>query len=123
MGVTGVIAALGDTLFPASSLAAGISQDLDRTSNILVRMRVFHPALAAGAGALLVFYALWAAATYPQCRRWAWTLSALVGAQVAAGILNLLLLAPVGMQLTHLLLADLLWISLVLVAASTLAED
>jgi hypothetical protein len=33
---------------------------------------------------------------------------------------NLLLLAPVWMQLVHLLLADLLWIALVLLSAATL---
>jgi len=35
-------------------------------------------------------------------------------------VLNLLLLAPIWMQIVHLLLADLLWISLVLLAAETL---
>ena len=38
-----------------------------------------------------------------------------------AGATNLLLLAPGWMQLVHLLLADLLWISLVLLCAGTLA--
>ena len=37
-------------------------------------------------------------------------------AQLCAGALNLLLLAPVWMQITHLLLADLVWIALVLLA-------
>jgi heme A synthase len=46
---------------------------------------------------------------------------AALGAQIAAGIINLLLLAPVWIQLLHLLLADLLWIALVLLCASTLA--
>jgi heme A synthase len=37
-------------------------------------------------------------------------------AQLCAGALNLLLLAPVWMQIAHLLLADLVWIALVLLA-------
>jgi len=41
--------------------------------------------------------------------------------QLLAGLVNLVLLAPVWMQLVHLLLADLLWIVLVLLAAATLA--
>jgi heme A synthase len=122
MGVTGVIAALGDTLFPARSLAEGFSQDRNPASNLLVRMRVFHPALATGTGALLLFYALWAAAHHRLARKSAWALGILVGLQVAAGLLNLVLLAPVGMQLLHLLLADLLWIALILTAASTLSD-
>jgi heme A synthase len=44
----------------------------------------------------------------------------LVFAQLAAGTLNLTLLAPVWLQLLHLLLADLLWITLVLLAAERL---
>jgi len=35
-----------------------------------------------------------------------------------AGMINLGLLAPVWMQLVHLLLADLVWIALVLLAAA-----
>jgi heme A synthase len=46
----------------------------------------------------------------------------LIIAQLAAGILNFLLLAPIWMQLTHLFVADLLWISLVLFSASALEK-
>jgi heme A synthase len=42
----------------------------------------------------------------------------LVWIQLLAGLLNFLLQAPVWMQLVHLLIADLLWISLVLLCAS-----
>jgi hypothetical protein len=37
-----------------------------------------------------------------------------------AGVVNVLLLAPVWMQIVHLLLADVLWITLVLLSAATL---
>jgi hypothetical protein len=39
-------------------------------------------------------------------------------AQLLAGVLNLLLLAPIGMQLAHLLLANLLWIALVVLCGT-----
>jgi heme A synthase len=45
----------------------------------------------------------------------------LVAAQIAAGVINLILLAPIPMQLLHLLLADLLWIALVLLCAARIA--
>ena len=48
---------------------------------------------------------------------------ALVGLQFAAGLLNAALLAPVWLQLVHLLLADLLWLALVLLSASSLARE
>jgi heme A synthase len=46
---------------------------------------------------------------------------ALSGLQLVAGLTNVLLLAPIWMQLVHLLLADAVWISLVLLGAQALA--
>ena len=120
LGVSGAIAALGDTLFPASSLAAGLAQDLDPAANIFLRLRLFHPAIAAAVGVWLLFYAVSSASRRPDVGGRAWNLMALVGAQIVAGVVNLLLLAPVWMQIVHLLLADLLWIALVLLSAATL---
>jgi heme A synthase len=120
LGVSGAIAALGDTLFPASSLAAGLAQDLDPAANIFLRLRLFHPVMAAAVGAWLLFYAVSSASRRPDVAGRAWSLTALLGAQVVAGVVNLLLLAPVWMQIVHLLLADLLWIALVLLSAATL---
>ena len=120
LGISGAIAALGDTLFPVSSLAAGLAQDLDPAANVFLRLRVFHPLIATVVGAWLLFYAVSSAARRPDVGGQAYRLLALVGAQIAAGVLNLLLLAPVWMQIVHLLLADLLWIALVLFSAATL---
>ena len=120
LGVSGAIAALGDTLFPASSLAAGLAQDLDPAANIFLRLRIFHPMIAVAVGAWLLFYAVSSASRRPDIAGRAWNLVALLAAQVLAGLLNLLLLAPVWMQIVHLLLADLLWIALVLLSAATL---
>ena len=116
LGVSGVIAALGDTLYPAQSLAAGFAQDLDPAANLFVRLRGLHPIVAVCTGAWLIFFAV------SSARKLGWVLVMAVGAQLLAGVVNLLLLAPVWMQLVHLLLADLLWIALVLLCASTLAE-
>jgi heme A synthase len=122
MGVTGAIAALGDTLFPAQSLAAGFAQDLDPAANIFLRLRILHPMIAAGAAAWLIFYAVTGAARGGTARRFAWGVGGLLAAQLTAGILNLVLLAPVWLQMLHLLIADLLWITLVLLCASVLTD-
>jgi heme A synthase len=117
LGISGVIAALGDTLFPARSLQAGLAQDLDATANVLLRLRLWHPLIAGITAAWIAFYA----ASGPRNVRLAWTVGALLTAQLAAGLTNLVLLAPVWMQMVHLLLADCLWISLVLLCAANLA--
>jgi len=118
LSVSGAIAALGDTLFPAASLAAGLAQDWDPAANIFLRLRALHPLIAAGAGAWLLFFAVSMASRRPGVRTLAWTMTACLGAQLLAGAVNLVLLAPVWMQMVHLLLADLLWISLVVLCAS-----
>jgi cytochrome c oxidase assembly protein subunit 15 len=46
VGVTGSLAALGDTLFPASSLSLAMAQDFSSASTWLVRWRWMHPAAA-----------------------------------------------------------------------------
>jgi cytochrome c oxidase assembly protein subunit 15 len=123
VGKSGAIAALGDTLYPAQSLLGGLAQDLSPTASFLVKLRVAHPVLAL-AGALVVAFV---AARVLQStddrvtRRTAWTLPALAVLQVGAGLANVALLAPVWMQIVHLLLADALWIAFVLLAARSLA--
>jgi cytochrome c oxidase assembly protein subunit 15 len=123
VGKSGAIAALGDTLYPAQSLLAGLAQDLSPTASVLVRLRILHPLLAV-AGTLVVALAAARAlqATDDDAvRRWAWVAALLALVQMGAGLLNLVLLAPVWMQIVHLLLADAVWIALVLLAARTLA--
>ena len=120
LGVSGAIAALGDTLFPAPSLAAGFALDFDPAANLFVRLRVWHPLIAACGSAWMLYYALAGAPTGPPGRRLSYCVLGLVASQLGAGVLNLLLLAPVGMQLIHLLLADLLWVALVLFTAERL---
>ena len=111
LAMSGVIAALGDTLFPARSLAEGFRQDLDPAASVFLRLRLLHPMLAVVTAACLVFYAL----LYRG-----WTLLGLVALQVTAGAVNLVLLAPIWMQMVHLLLADLVWIALILLCAFTM---
>jgi heme A synthase len=43
--------------------------------------------------------------------------------QLLVGIFNVALLAPIGMQIIHLLMADAVWLALVLLAASALGVD
>ena len=123
VGATGAIAALGDTLFPARSLGEGLRADLSPTAHLLVRLRVIHPFVAVGVGAFLLALARWTARERPDAAstRLAGAVSLLVVVQLVAGVVNVALLAPVWMQLLHLLLADLLWIALVLLAAAALA--
>lgn len=123
LGVSGAITALGDTLFPAGSLAEGIQQDFAATAHFLVRLRVWHPVVAVVVGLYLAIIAGIYHSQFqdPRIRRLTRAIQVTFITQLIAGFINVLLLAPVWMQMVHLLLADLLWILLVLTSASLLA--
>jgi len=123
IGKSGAVAALGDTLYPAQSVLGGLAQDVSSTAHFLVQLRIAHPILAL-AGALLVAFAasrVLQATDDAGARSAAWAVSALALLQLGGGLLNLALLAPVWMQIVHLLLADLLWIAFVLLAVRALS--
>jgi heme a synthase len=124
VAASGAVAALGDTLFPAGSLAAGVRQDLSPASHFLLRLRVLHPLLAVAVAAYLLFLPqlVRAARLGRTPRKLGTAVSLLALVQLAVGAANLGLLAPVALQLLHLLLADLLWISVVLFGAAALAD-
>lgn len=119
---SGAVTALGDTLFPSASLQEGLAADLSRTAHVLVRLRTIHPVLAVMT-ALYLAPSVWRFADRrPLNRPVAHVLIALLGGQLALGGLNVLLLAPVWLQLVHLLVADAIWVAYVLLAADVLAS-
>jgi heme a synthase len=115
VGVSGSLAALGDTLFPASSLRAAVEQDLSSSSPLLLRLRGVHPVSAVIAGALVIWLVI--QARRRGSGRLGRAVVALLGVQFVLGVLDLVLLAPVWMQIVHLLAADLYWVALVTLAA------
>lgn len=123
-GASGAVAALGDTLFPSTSLAQALRQDLSATGHLLIRLRLLHPAIAVTAGLLTLLLTL-APAVYHSAgwKIWGRGTAGLVFAQWIAGLANVVLLAPVWMQIVHLLVADLLWIAFVMLAASALTTE
>jgi heme A synthase len=120
VAVSGVIAALGDTLFPAASVASGMRQEFSQSASALLRLRVLHPVVAVVGGVILLAAAVMAmrSGRAPAVRMGA-ILAGLVLVQLAAGAINIVLLAPVWMQILHLLLANLLWIALVVMTLET----
>jgi heme A synthase len=125
LGMSGAVTALGDTLFPVSSLAEGEAQTFSESAHLFVRLRIWHPTLAVVVGAVVVVAALLAARRGREelTRRAANAAIVLFAVQLAVGVVNVWLLAPVGLQILHLLLTDLIWIALVLLAASVFAES
>jgi len=125
VGMSVAIAALGDTLFPSQSLAEGVRRDFSAGAHLFVRLRVLHPFFAVAGAAMMLVTATALRILRPSraVRVLSHGLTALVAMQVAAGLANVALLAPIWMQIVHLLLADAVWIALVLLGASALAAS
>lgn len=124
VSTSGSVAALSSMLFPSGTLAEGISKDFSTTSNVLLRLRLSHPIMAVLTSVYLLLLAGWMktrSRIQPSVTRWSSVLSVIVLIQIAFGAATLLMLAPIVMQVGHLLLADLLWISFVLMAANFFA--
>jgi heme A synthase len=122
-GASGAVAALGDTLFPAQSLTASLRDDLSFTSHMLIRLRIFHPVLAVVAAAVVGICAARLGRSGPAPnRRGVRIITGIALGQIALGFFNVIMLAPVWLQLAHLLVADVLWIGFVLLGAHTLTD-
>jgi heme A synthase len=100
VSVTGAIAALSDTLLPD-------------TPQGLLQLRPLHPFVALAGGVFVLF------AAHRRATAARFAVLGLVFLQWIAGALNIVLLAPVWMQIVHLLVADLLWLTVVILVVQT----
>ncbi|MFW2339670.1 MAG: COX15/CtaA family protein [Acidimicrobiia bacterium] len=125
ISATGGVTALADTLFPSESIADGLSEAVGDAEHFLTRLRVIHPVVAVALGA----FTGWVAWTFGVdadkrvTQRLAMIIIGMVAVQFFVGMANIVLGTPVWLQLTHLTLADLLWLALVFFGASSLELD
>jgi heme A synthase len=112
VGAFGAITALGNTLFPSDSLAAGMAMDFDPEAPFLIRLRVYHPALAILTAVLwIVLLTKWKELS--DMAPWPQISFATFFIALGFGAINWLLMAPHWGALLHLFLADALWMILV----------
>lgn len=119
LGASGAVTALGDTLV----LAAGLRPEDSPLVAQLVGLRIYHPLIAFATGGLvwLVFRLAQSHNPSPLLNRTGFFLLAAFVVQLLLGGMNVVLKAPVWLQLVHLLVADTIWILFVLLAAQALA--
>ncbi|MBC8101497.1 MAG: protoheme IX farnesyltransferase [Cytophagales bacterium] len=122
LGVSGSVTALGDTLFPAQNHEEAMRQSLAPGAHFLQKLRILHPSIAGSVGLYLLLIAGLVGHLRPsaQTKRYATAIYGLFFVQMGVGFLNVLLAAPVWMQLVHLLLADLVWIAVTLFSAAAM---
>jgi heme A synthase len=124
VGSTGALNAIADAVFPADSVASGISDEFGPTAPALLRLRIVHPVIAVAGGMFVAWIATkFALSKSSTTRRLAAAVMLVVLSQVFIGIANIFLLTPLGVQVIHLMVADALWILFVLLGAMVLSED
>lgn len=121
-GITGTVAALADTLFPATSLRSSLAQDFSSGTPALLRFRLLHPAVAAVAACYVLWVIFRSSTGRNRFSQPAIALIILLFVQVGIGMMNVLLLVPVWLQIAHLFVADVLWTLLVLASADLVLE-
>ena len=112
-GATGSITALADVLYPSASFIEGFLDDFDRTSEVLTRLRIFHPVVST-----ILSIALYIESKQLQKRFDINTnfLKFLIFAAVFLGVANVLSNTVLFLSIFHLALADLLWITYIYVS-------
>lgn len=124
LGMAGAVTALGDLLFrpEGGTPLDTVRRDFGSAATLIENLRVLHPLLAV----LTSAYLIWMAARLRRLRpsaavtRWGLALAGVIGAQVLVGFANVALRAPDWMQLTHLLLACIMWLVTVLLCYEAL---
>ena len=113
LGMAGAWAALSSTLYPAENFAESFRHELAEGAPLMMRLRSLHPIFAVLYG---TFICVWLYKSFSiaegflknaylqTCALWAFA--------ILVGMLTLLLGSPLVLKLTHLLLAHLIWISL-----------
>jgi cytochrome c oxidase assembly protein subunit 15 len=123
LSAAGAITALGDTLFLSGSLARTVGEE-NAAQHFLVQLRVIHPVLAVIVSALLAYLCinLMNRSLSPVISRLGGIALGLIGLQMLVGLLTIVLRAPLFLQMSHLLLADTMWIIMLLLTFEVLAE-
>jgi heme A synthase len=125
LGASGAVTALGDTLFPVATVAEGIQREFAATAHYLLRLRVLHPPIAILVGIYAASFGWRLQKQFPSksTTTAAKILVALVAVQFGLGFLNIWLLAPIWLQLVHLLMTSLIWITYILTSVSGLVSS
>lgn len=125
LAITGSISALGDQIYPVKDHLEAMREASLNNVPFLIQHRPRHPMSAAVCGLILCLCAGLLAHLRPSenTRRFSYLFWFGMSGQLALGVLNIVLAVPVWMQLSHLLMADMLWIAFVLLAVSALSVE
>lgn len=122
LGVSGAISALGHQLKPVDNVLAA---SLNPATHWMVRLQPLHPLLGVTVGVYLLFISGLISHLRPSdhVRRAARWVVGLYAFQIGVGLLNIFFKAPIAMQMFHLVMADVNFLSLVTLGIAALAPS
>lgn len=122
--VSGAMTALGDTLFPAASTVQAVQTALTPTAHFLEQFRIAHPVISVSATLYLLMTVAMVSRLRPdsRVRKYTGFVSSLLVTQIIVGFVNVLLKAPLWMQMLHLGLSNVVWIAFVFLCAAALNQ-
>lgn len=124
LGATGALNAIGDAVFPPDVVSSGLVDKFGPGAPLLLQLRVIHPAIAVIGGIFVAWIAVrLSASPGERAKRFAFAITLIVFSQMFVGIANIFLETPLFMQVTHLMIADVLWIVFVVFGATVLERD
>jgi len=121
LGVSGAVSALGHQLHETNDV---LKAALNPATHWMVRLQPLHPFIAASIGLYLMLAVGLLQHLRPDSRvkqAGRWVVGLFLG-QLAVGALNIWIKAPIGMQMAHLVFADINWISVVVLGAYCFSE-
>ena len=123
LGATGALNALADTVFPSESVVGDLSEKFGPTAPLLSNLRIVHPIVAIVGGLAIA----WIATSRSlhagvRSKRLSGAVVLIVFSQFFIGVVNIFLLTPLLVQVIHLMVADILWITYVFLWASLIGE-
>ncbi len=123
IGATGALNALADTPIQSDTLRDPAAGEVLVTEAVLRQIRTIHPFVAIIGGlALYMLVRYLATGADRTVRLLAFGVQGIIWLQFIVGLLNIALDVPLEIQLVHLFVADVLWISFVLIAFHLLGD-
>ena len=117
IGLSGAITALGDTLFPVRSPGEALTRGLTSSEHLFVKLRIYHPFIAMFCGALIIHICRKLARFGGAVQSFSQLLTCFILIQFFIGFMNVKLFAPTWLQLIHLLFAQFIWMTFILIVA------
>ena len=107
------ITALADVLYPSASFYEGFLDDFDKTSELLTRLRIFHPIVST---ILSIGLYIESKQLHQRFNINTNFLKFLIFAAIFLGVTNVLSNIVLFLSIFHLAMADLLWITYIYVS-------